>query len=158
MGKTKKGGLILLCYRFQPKLKDNITVAIISIFMSTVTSQAHWWFIIVLLCRMILCDPFCCAIHAKLENCKQSAKFETAIHSELYSKNPNMELGFFLLNDQKHKISTVSWTFRSSFNLKVHFSFLTTSAQSFSVSHHPAPFSTKKNFLHSVCSHTSFIF
>lgn len=44
-------------------------------------------------------------IHAKPANCKQSAKFETAIQSELYSKNPNTELGFFLLNGEKHKIS-----------------------------------------------------
>lgn len=32
------------------------------------------------------------------ENCKQSVKSETIIQSDLYSKNPNMELDSFLLN------------------------------------------------------------
>lgn len=39
------------------------------------------------------------------ENCKQSAKFETIIQNELYSKNPNTELDSFLPNGKmKYKI------------------------------------------------------
>lgn len=42
------------------------------------------------------------------ENCKQSAKLETTIQSELYSKNPNMELDSFLLNvKMKYKIVSI---------------------------------------------------
>lgn len=42
------------------------------------------------------------------ENCKQSAKLETTIQSELYSKNPNMELDSFLLNAKmKYKIVSI---------------------------------------------------
>lgn len=47
-------------------------------------------------------------MHNLSENCKQSAKFETIIQSELYSKNPNTELDSFLLNGKmKYKISSI---------------------------------------------------
>lgn len=72
------------------------------------------------------------------ENCKESAKFETAIQSELYSKNPNMELDSFLLNKKmKYKIfSVISDSFtdiqdEDLVSSELQFSFLATFAQFF---------------------------
>lgn len=77
-----------------------------------------------------------------------------------------MELDSFLLNawiecKTFQTVTTLTWTFRMKtprlpINLKLHFPFYS-SLLSFSIYQHHCR-SAKKNFLHSVCSNTGFIF
>lgn len=111
--------------------------------------------------------PFCCVIHIKLEWKLQTTSQIWNCHSEwILSKKSKHGTGLIpdewadetqnLLHHLRLFHGHSRWRQGYSWPSKV-FSFLTTSAQSFSDSHPPALRSTKKNLLHSVCGNTSFV-